>query len=158
VFVAPAHHEGGGGDRCADGAGVNQLATGLQAAAEEGIGGAAHAQPLLCGQRQHLAPFGARQRQRLLVVDGLAGRQRRQGDLAVGLGRGQVEHHLDRGVGQQVGHGQGLGHTVLFGEGSRRRRQCVGASDHGDGRQCLEHAHVRAADVAAADNAHRDWI
>ena len=47
ALVAVAQHEGGGGHRLADPAVVDQLAAGLDAAAQEGVGRAADAQALL---------------------------------------------------------------------------------------------------------------
>ena len=73
ALVAGAHEEGAAGDRRADRAVVDQLARGLVAAAEEGVGRAADAQALLRGEVHHLARLGDVDAERLLGIDVLAG-------------------------------------------------------------------------------------
>jgi hypothetical protein len=113
VFVPPAHHKGVGSDDLADRPGVDQLAHGLVSGTEEGVRCSADQQPLSVREVQHASGFGAAHGERLLVVNRLACLQCRQRNHTVGLGRGQVEHDLDRRVGQQLLDGQHAGHAEL---------------------------------------------
>ncbi len=75
VLVAAAHHEGSGGDWRADGPGVDQLATGLESATQEGVGRTADAQPFGGRQFEHRLALRAGEGEGLLAVDLLAGGQ-----------------------------------------------------------------------------------
>ena len=95
------HQEGGRRYRMSNLTVVDQLAAGLDARSQEGIGGTSHAQPFVLRQLQHFLGFLEMQGQWLFIVNGFAGVQGLQADTAVDVGRGQIEHHVDGGVGQQ---------------------------------------------------------
>ena len=81
-----AEHEGGGADRLADPAVIDQLAAGLPAAAQERVRGAAQQHALGLGGLDGLAAVLAVDRQRLFAVDVLAGRDGGHVHFEVGLG------------------------------------------------------------------------
>ena len=113
-FVTPALPEGGGGDRGADPAVVDHLATGLDAGPEKGVGRAAQAQTLVASQLDLAAAVLPGHRQRLLVVHVFARLQCRQRHLRVGLGNGQVDHDIDLWISQQLVDAAHLGNPELF--------------------------------------------
>ncbi len=155
-FVAVAHHEGRGRDRLADPAVVYQLATGLDARAEERIGRAADEHSFLPCRGQRPAAVGPVDGQRLLAMDVLARRDGRQVDLGMGLWGRQIDDDLDVGIRQQLFDSAG-DRDVEFGS------TIAGAVHvnvaYRDQIQDLEHAtalDVGRADVAATDEADRN--
>ena len=158
ALVAVAGHEGGGRDRLADPAIVDQFAAGLDPAAEEGIGGAADKHAPGLGRGQRAGAVFAVDGQWFFAVDVLAGFDGGQVDLGVGLGHGQVEHDLDLGIGQQFLNGVEPGDAELFGLGLGAPHIQVRAG--GDLHDFIGFAvdKIVAADIAAADDADFDFV
>ncbi len=158
ALVAGTGIEGGGGHRLADPAIVNQLAAGLDAAAQERVGRAADAHALGLGRGHGPLPVGAIDGQRLLAVDVLARCDGHQVDQRVRLGPGDVDHDLEAGNGEQLLVGQcrraRRTRRPWRAPGSRRgrrRRQRRGCRRR---RAAVE---VGRADVAATDDANLDF-
>ena len=93
-------------ERLADRARVEHVAGGLQAAAEEGVRGAAEPDAARGGGVDDRLRVGERRGQRLLGVDVLAGRDRGEADLRVADRRREVDDDVDRRVPEQVVEGQ----------------------------------------------------
>ena len=94
--------------------------------------------------------IGEGRRQRLLGVDVLAGLDGGEADLRVTDRRREVDHDVDRGIGEQVGQRQ----RAEAGHGGERGgpgRVGVRAGDELDGRQRRAPGDVVLRDVAAAD-------
>ena len=156
VLHAVAEHGGAEGDRLADEALVQQLAHRLEAAAEEGVGRGADVEALLLRDLEHRLRVVEVDRERLLVVDGLAGLQRHHADLGVGGGDGEVHDELDVRVGHQLLDGEGLD-AELVGAGLGAVGEHVGDAD--DGGVVEGGAEVLAVDLgddAGADDADPD--
>ena len=88
-------HQGQRGLRLTDVPARHRPADRLRAGAEKGVGGGADPEIRLGGGLQQLGGAVGVERDRLLVVDVLAGRDRRQGDLGMRLRDGQVHHDVD---------------------------------------------------------------
>ena len=150
---AVTEHVGEGGDGFADGAGVDDLAGGLDAAAEDGVGRAADAEFAFLGFLEDLETFLVGEGEGFFAVDVLAGAEGGEVDADVGGGDGEVENGVDVGIGEEFLDGAGL-EAVLDGLGAGEIHVEIG--DGGEfrvgavGREVLE---VLAADVAAADDA-----
>ena len=95
---------------------------------QEDVGRAAEPQAAPLGLGHELGGLGDRQVERLLGVDVLAGGERLADDGAVHARRRQVEHDVDRRVGQQLVDRRGR-EPVLLGQRARRARVDVGAGD-----------------------------
>ena len=167
ALVAGAGEEGRGGDGRADPTVVDELAAGLNAAAQEGVGRTTDPQILRLGHAQNLFAFVAVQTEGLLVIGVLAGFEALEGDFGVDFGNREVdddfdiggEQFLDRAVGDgklgfagKLPVGGPLGLDVLdlgLGAGGID----VGESDEFDVAQRVEVFAVDAADVAATDDA-----
>ena len=106
AFVAGTGHERHGVQRLADPAVVDQLAAGLVATAEEGVGRAAEQHPGVSGRAHQVLALGALHRQRFLAPHMLAGIDGRPRHRVVRGRDGQVDHQIDRLVGQQFGRRQ----------------------------------------------------
>ena len=152
-FVAGGEHEGGEGDGAADGAGVEEVAGGLLAGAEEGVGGAADAEVFLLGEIEDLAAFGAVDAEGFFGVGVFAGVERLEGDGDVGLGDGEVEDDVDGGVGHELVDGAGGGDVVLGGLGAGAVHVEVGDGGHVEDGEVLGAVEIGVGDGAAADNA-----
>ena len=142
-----AHHEGGGGERRPDGARLDGGCGGLEAGAEERVGGTAEAEPGRVGEIDEALGLGQVGAEGLLAEGGLAGLEDRSGHRLMNGGRGQVDHDVDVGVSQELVDGArlrdalafsqvrgpggidvGAGHKVQVVELGDRGR--VGAADH----------------------------
>ena len=158
ALVAGAHEEGGAGDRPADRAFVDQLAGGLVAAAEEGVGRAADAQtPCLAPRPAALRASGEVDAERLLRMHVLAGGDRLQADLDMGERHRQVDDDLDVGVGEQALLRSSLGCRTPRPR-FRRPAGFMSATPRVEDREDLRRLEVGRADVAAADDADADPV
>ena len=149
---AADEHRRADGERLADRTLVDQGAARLEGAAQEDVRRAADPQPELVGQSEELEALRHVDRERLLGVDVLAGLERRAGHGAVRSGRRQVEHDVDRGIGQQLldrGHGQAVRLAELDGLLAHE----VGARDELERVERGRMLGVVPADHAAADDA-----
>jgi len=145
-------HERDRRDGDADRAIVDELAAGLQAAAEERIGRATHTQPLFGCQLHRALPVRAGRRERLLGVDMLARVQRGQVDRRVRRRDGQVHDHVDVGGRNQVLDRHGAD-AVLLRLGFGPLNHEVGARNQLEAGQLRRVLQVDIADIAAADDA-----
>ena len=153
--MAAAEHGGGDGNRRADPAVVDELATGLDAAAEEGIRRAAQQQAVLAGVFHLLDAVLTGAGQRLFAIGVLAGLQGHHIDELMLIGRGQVQHQLDLGIVHDLlVRENGLGDVVFFLSGQRALGDQVA---HGDdlngvrknGGQVLQ---IDAGNISASDD------
>ena len=85
---------------------VDELARGLQAAAEEGVGGAAHEQVFLSREREHARALGGLEREGFLAVRMLAGAQDALVHGGVRLRDGEVDDQVEVVVRQERVDGQ----------------------------------------------------
>ena len=92
----------------------------MKSGPQERVRGGPHAQALRLGQLQKFLPLRARQGQRLLGVDVLAGPQGVPADRKVRGGDGQVDDDLDLRVAQQLFH-RHRPDAVFLGPGLRPR-------------------------------------
>ena len=151
-----AHHEGGGGNRLADFALVDQGANGLMTAAQKGVRGAADSQSCRLGSGKHPFALGNIETERLFAIGVFAGFKRRQIDVAVGSGNGEVEDHFHIVPRQQRVYRHRryaeLGFNLF-----RRIGVQVRAADELQHVECRRGAQIGGADGAAADetDAHR---
>lgn len=89
-FVAMAHHKGGGGDRGADDAMIEEFSAGLEAGAEEGIGSTAEKAAMAAGEFDKglsIVEFNA---ERFFVIDVLSGFEGAAGDVKMRVRCGEV--------------------------------------------------------------------
>ena len=138
-------------DRLADRAVVDQLAAGLQPAAQEGVGRAADAQPFLPRQSQGGGAVRPPRGERLLGVDMFPSGQAPTAHLGVDGRDGQVDHQVNVRIGQQLVHCRGAD-AVLGCLGLGAANVQVGARDQSQPRQFAAVGQVDPADVAAADD------
>lgn len=100
--VATADEEDLAGAGFTDGTAIQERPGGLLAGAEEGIGGATHAQALLSGEGEDIFPILQGVGKGFLAVGVFARFQDPGVYFGVGGGNGEVDHHLNFRVGQQV--------------------------------------------------------
>ena len=156
-LVTGDEHERRRRHRLADGALVDELAAGLQSAAEERVRRGAEAQASRPSRLDQPLPVLERDGEGLLVVDPLAGIQRRLGDRGVGIRCGEIENDLDRRVGQQLGDGANGRHAVLRGPLRRPLRHRIGAGDDLELGKESRVLQIAVADIAAADQPNSHW-
>ena len=101
---AAAHEEGGGSRDITDGALVDELTAGLNARAQEGVGGTADHEAALLGQLHQLHALLPGSTQGLLGVDVLPRQQGRLGDVVVLVGAGEIQNDIHLGVCEQLVH------------------------------------------------------
>ena len=147
-----AGHEGNRVQGGADPAVVEQLATGLMAAAEEGVRRAAQQHPGGRGGAHQIFALDALHRQRLLAPHVLAGSDGGARHGVVGGGDGEVDHQLDGSVGEQFLRGQHARNTELVGLRPGPLRQQVGTGHHLQERKLPAPLEVVPADFPAADH------
>ena len=112
---AAAHEEGGGARDVTDGALVNELTAGLDARAQEGVGGSADHQALFLGQLDQLRALLPGCAQGLLGVDVLPCQESRLGDVIVLVRAGEIQNNIHLGISEQLVHILvELGDTVLL--------------------------------------------
>jgi hypothetical protein len=145
---------GEGGARGADPSVPDRGEPGLEAAAEEGVRGAAQPQAGAGGEVDQVAGVVGGGGQRLLRPDVPAALERGAADRVVRLRHGQVHHQLDRRIGQQLLDGAPAGHAELRGPQVRTLRVAVGDEPHHHVRRRGERPQVLLADHARADHAH----
>ncbi len=152
MLHAPRHHEGGAGDDAADAPFVHELARHPVTGAEEGIG--RHGQIDAMAARLFLepAPLIGAHRQRLFGKDVLAGPKRRERDLVMRVGHGQIDHDVDVAAGQER-----VQRHSLDAEGAALRLgdlwPKVGQGSNRDAAEQRRIHEIAGRDVAAADDA-----
>ena len=126
-------------------------------AAEKGVGGAAHPHAARLGSVDQLARLGNLDAERLLGVHMLAGRDRLEADLDMGLRDGEVDDDLDAWVGEEIGDASSR-QAELGGTGFGDRLVHVGEGTHLEDRESARRLEIGGADIAAADDADADPI
>ncbi len=157
ALVAMAGHEGGGRDRLADPAVVDQFAAGLNPSAQKSVGRAPEEHPLGLGRRQRADAVFAGHGQRFFAINMLARLDGRQVDLRVGLGDGEVQDDLDGRVAQQFLDRAGPGDAELLGFGPGAAQVEIRAGGDLQDLEGFAVLKVIGADIAAADDADFDW-
>src|SRR5215208_6018059 len=153
VLGAVAEHERRYGDGLSDDPLVHDLAACLEAAAEEGVRGAADPEISLGGHFHYPPPVLQANGERLLGVYMLAGLQSRQGDRGVDDRNRQVEDDLDLFVSQQLLRAACLGHAVRLRLGFGPLQYEVRTGDDLDVVEYSSVLQIDAADLAAPDYA-----
>ena len=153
ALVAGAGHERHRVQRLADPAVVDQLAAGLVAAAEEGVGRAAEQHAGSLRAAHQVLALGARHRQRLLAPHVLAGIDRRPRYRVVCRRNGQVHHQVDRVVGNQLFRRERARDAELRRLRRRALANQVGARHHVQNGKLPAALEVGRADLAASDDA-----
>ena len=135
----------------------DQAPRGLQACAEEGVRGAAQADPGGVGGLEKAQPGFPVQGEGLLGPDVLAGVDGGGGHLHVGGRDGEVDDDFDVGMVQRCVHAAPLRDAVFLGAGFGGLLEEVGDDEDLQVREDREVVQVLLADVAGADDgdAHR---
>src|SRR5690606_39489746 len=144
-------------DGCTDPAIVNQLAAGLQATAEEGIRGAADQHAFFFGSVEDFLTVFTGERQRLLAVNMLASRNRRQINLCMSRRNGQVDDDFNIRVGQQLIERIGL-HPIFFRFGLCAAEINIGAGGYIQNIKFGTPLKIAVADIATANDAYVYFI
>ncbi len=152
VLHAVAHHVRGARGDGADAAVVDELARQLVRAAEEGVGGRPDAQAPGVGDLLQPLALVDGEDEGLLGIDVLARLERHQGDAVVRVGDGEVDHHVDVRVGEELVHRLGA-HAELLGARLGGGRVEVGAGAHLEALEERGEPEIGGGDVAAADDA-----
>ena len=157
ALVARAHEEGRAADRPADQPVVDGAARGLVGAAEKGVG--RRAEPQALGRRGFDQParLGDRDAERLFRVDVLAGGDRLEADLDMGVRNREVEDDLDRRIGEQRVD-RTRRNPELRRARFRRLRVGVGERDEIEDRELSRRSQIGGADVSATDDADSDRL
>ena len=153
AFVPVAQHKGGRADWLADLAIVDQLAAGLQAPSEEGVGCAADPHSARARRIQQAAALLTNQRQRLFVVDRFTRLDYPHTDLGVRVWIRQVDDDLDLWIGQQFLRGARFRHVVLCRLLLRPLHDEVRAGDDFQYLEGVASLEIDTADVATTDDA-----
>jgi hypothetical protein len=158
ALVPVTRHKGRRADRLADPAVVDELAAGLDAAAEEGVRRAADAHAFGLRRRQQRPALFAGDGQRFFVVDGFPRLHRRHRHVVVRVGDGEVDDDLDVGIGEKFVHRAGARDTMLLRLRARLIHDEVRAGDRVQDFEDFVCLQIDAADVAAADDADFDFV
>ena len=157
MFHPVAHHgRASGGDR-ADAPFIDQGAGLLMRAAQKGIGRTAYAQTARCRQIAQRQPVFQAQRQRLFGIDVLVRLQDRLRHGEMRSRNGQVDHHVQRLVGQQILDRLRL-HAVFGRPRLGRGHVHVGDGPHLQPTKQGRKPEIGGRDIAASDDADAECI
>jgi hypothetical protein len=153
VLRTSRHEVGSGGHRFTDQIAIDDGAAGLQSGPQKGVRSAADQQTAVRRRPEQALGILPGEGQRLLTVHVLADLQGGAADLGMGRGDGEVEHHLDLRISQQLVDVAGAGYPELSGA-----RLCplpiqIGARYHAQAREGGAVLQIDGADRTATHHA-----
>ena len=147
-----SHEDGGRGNWPTDIAVINRFASGLQAAAEEGIRRAADAESGRFRRRDDVCAIGAVDSQGLFAIDVFASLNNLARDSGMRRRDGQIDDDVNVVARQQIVHAV-CDQTIFSGECPGAVDQDIGASGYLDDVKRRAATDIRRRNVAGADDA-----